>query len=292
MKLQYAIQKANKILREKAILSPSLDSELLMSKVINKERKFVILNLDKQINKKDYLYFKKLIFERAKGKPLAYLTGKKSFWNYEFEINENVLIPRPDTEIIIEEVLKIYKNKDNLNFLEIGVGSGCILLSILKEKKHFKAYGIDISLECLKASKTNANKLNVENRVKFFKSDIDNFNNGKYDLIISNPPYIKKLDLKYLEKDISNFEPKLALEGGLDGLSEIRKVIAKASELIKINGKLILEIAFNQKEEVKKIPATDLVLSITKILRDKGFYVNKVVKDLSKFDRCIISTKI
>ncbi|RPG97255.1 MAG: peptide chain release factor N(5)-glutamine methyltransferase [Candidatus Pelagibacter sp. TMED165] len=280
MKLQYAIQKANKILREKAILSPSLDSELLMSKVINKERKFVILNLDKQINKKDYLYFKKLIFERAKGKPLAYLTGKKSFWNYEFEINENVLIPRPDTEIIIEEVLKIYKNKDNLNFLEIGVGSGCILLSILKEKKHFKAYGIDISLECLKASKTNANKLNVENRVKFFKSDIDNFNNGKYDLIISNPPYIKKLDLKYLEKDISNFEPKLALEGGLDGLSEIRKVIAKASELIKINGKLILEIAFNQKEEVKKI------------LRDKGFYVNKVVKDLSKFDRCIISTKI
>ncbi len=280
MKLQYAIQKSNKILREKAILSPSLDSELLMSKVINKERKFVILNLDKQINKKDYLYFKKLIFERAKGKPLAYLTGKKSFWNYEFEINENVLIPRPDTEIIIEEVLKIYKNKDNLNFLEIGVGSGCILLSILKEKKHFKAYGIDISLECLKASKTNANKLNVENRVKFFKSDIDNFNNGKYDLIISNPPYIKKLDLKYLEKDISNFEPKLALEGGLDGLSEIRKVIAKASELIKINGKLILEIAFNQKEEVKKI------------LRDKGFYVNKVVKDLSKFDRCIISTKI
>ena len=130
MKLQYAIQKSNKILREKAILSPSLDSELLMSKVINKERKFVILNLDKQINKKDYLYFKKLIFERAKGKPLAYLTGKKSFWNYEFEINENVLIPRPDTEIIIEEVLKIYKNKDNLNFLEIGVGSGCILLSI------------------------------------------------------------------------------------------------------------------------------------------------------------------
>ena len=280
MKLQHAIQKANKILREKAILSSSLDSELLMSEVIKKERKFVILNLDKQISEKDYLYFKKLIFERARGKPLAYLIGKKSFWNYEFEVNKNVLIPRPDTEIVIEEVLKIYKNKDNLNFLEIGVGSGCILLSILKEKKYFKANGIDISLECLKTSKTNANKLNVENRVKFFKSDIDNFNYGKYDLIISNPPYIKKLDLKYLEKDISNFEPKLALEGGLDGLSEIRKVITKASELIKINGKLILEIAFNQKEEVKKI------------LKDKGFYVNKVVKDLSRFDRCIISTKI
>ena len=279
MKLEYALQKANEILKNRKI-SPSIDSELLMSKVINKERKFVILNLDKQINKKDYLYFKKLIFERARGKPLAYLTGKKTFWNYEFEINENVLIPRPDTEIIIEEVLQIYKNKDNINFLEIGVGSGCILLSILKEKKHFKATGIDISSECLKMSKTNANKLKVENRVKFFKSDIDKYNNGKYDLVISNPPYIKKLDLKYLEKDIFNFEPKLALEGGLDGLSEIRKVISKASELIKINGKLILEIGFNQKNEVKKI------------LRNEGFYVNRVVKDLSRLDRCIISTKI
>ncbi len=279
MKLEYALQKANEILKNRKI-SPSIDSELLMSKVIKKERKFVILNLDKQINKKDYLYFKKLIFERARGKPLAYLTGKKTFWNYEFEINENVLIPRPDTEIIIEEVLQIYKNKDNINFLEIGVGSGCILLSILKEKKHFKATGIDISSECLKMSKTNANKLKVENRVKFFKSDIDKYNNGKYDLVISNPPYIKKLDLKYLEKDIFNFEPKLALEGGLDGLSEIRKVISKASELIKINGKLILEIGFNQKNEVKKI------------LRNEGFYVNRVVKDLSRLDRCIISTKI
>ena len=280
MKLEYAIQKANEILKKKAILSHSIDSELLMSKAIKRERKFVILNLNKEINKKDYLYFEKLIFERAKGKPVAYLTGKKSFWNYEFDINENVLIPRPDTEIIIEEVLKIYKNKENINFLEIGVGSGCILLSILKEKKHFKATGIDISSECLKMSKNNAKKLKVENRVKFFKSDIDNFNNGKYDLIISNPPYIKKLDFKYLEKDISNFEPKMALDGGLDGLSEIRKIIAKASELVKINGKVILEIGFNQKEEVKKI------------FKDKGFYVNKVVKDLSRLDRCIISTKI
>ena len=113
-----------------------------------------------------------------------------------------------------------------------------------------------------------------------FKSNIDNFTKGKYDLIISNPPYIKKLDLGYLEKDVISFEPKLALDGGLDGISEIRKIIKKSSELIKNGGKLILEIAFNQKKEVKQL------------LRNNGFYINSVIKDLAKNDRCIISTKI
>ena len=122
-------------------------------------------------------------------------------------------------------------------------------------------------------------KLNLDNRVKFFKSDVDNFTYGKYDLIISNPPYIKKIDSKYLDRDVINFEPKLALDGGLEGLSAIRKVINKSSELIKINGKLVLEIAFDQKNEV------------VKLLESKGFYINKVLKDLAKNDRCIISTK-
>ena len=139
--------------------------------------------------------------------------------------------------------------------------------------------GIDISKKCIDLSKKNSFRLNLNKRVKFFKSDVDNFNYGKYDLIISNPPYIKKFDLRYLEKDVVNFEPKLALNGGLDGLSEIRKVINKSSELIKTNGKLILEIGFNQKEKVKNI------------LIKKGFYINRVLKDLAKKDRCIISTK-
>ena len=122
------------------------------------------------------------------------------------------------------------------------------MLSILKEKKIFKATGIDISNYALKVCKINAYKLGVKNRVRLFKSDIDKFYLGKYDLIISNPPYIKIIDLKYLEKDVINFEPMLALDGGLDGLSEIRKIIKKSSELIKIGGKLILEIAYNQKK--------------------------------------------
>ena len=280
MKLEYAIDKAYKELKKNNIKSALLDSELLLSKVLNKEREFIILNSEQKINKKDYYYFQKLIYERSKGKPIAYLTKKKFFWKYEFEINDKVLIPRPDTEIIIEQVLNLYKNKNNIIFLDIGVGSGCILLSILKERKDFKATGIDISKDALKLCNTNAYKLGVKNRISLFKSNIDKFSRGKYDLIISNPPYIKKLDLKYLDRDVINFEPRLALDGGLEGLSEIRKVIAKSSELIKKKGKLILEIAFDQKKEV------------IKLLKDKGFYIDNIVQDFAKNDRCIISTKI
>ena len=215
-----------------------------------------------------------------KKKPIAYLTNKKFFWKSEFFITSDTLIPRPDTELIIDQIIKISKNKNKLNILDIGVGSGCILLSILKEKKNFYGTGIDISKNCINISKINAVNLKVDTRVKFFKSDVDKFNLGKYDLIVSNPPYINKLYLKYLEKDVLNFEPNLALDGGLDGLSEIRKVIKKSSELIKKNGKFILEIGFDQKNKV------------INLLKQKGFYINCVSKDLAKNDRCIVSTKI
>jgi len=280
MKIDNALKKANSILKNNYIKSSLLDCELLLSKAINQNREYIILNLDQKIKEKDYYIFTKLIEERSKGKPIAYLTGKKNFWKYEFDIEENVLIPRPDTELIIQQVLKIYKNKNSINFLDVGVGSGAILLSILKEKIGFLGTGIDISNTCLNVCKKNADKLNVNKRIKLFKSNIDNFHNGKYDLIISNPPYIKKLDLKKLDRDVRDFEPKLALNGGLDGLSEIRKIILRSTELIKKNGKLILEIAFNQKHEVKKI------------LKNNGFYITEVIKDFAKNDRCIISKKI
>ena len=279
MKLENAINQGTKILKKNLIQSAKLDSEILMSKVIGKEREFIILNQKNHLERNSYDYFKRLINQRSKGKPIAYLTGKKDFWKYEFKIDKNVLVPRPDTEIIIEEVLKLTKNKNKLKLLDIGVGSGCILLSILNEKKNFCGIGIDISKKCLDLSKINAFNLRIDNRVKFFKTDVDNFNYGKYDLIISNPPYINRFDLKYLDKGVVNFEPKLSLDGGLDGLSVIRKVINKASELIKVNGLLILEIGFDQKERVKKI------------LKNKGFYINKVLKDYANNDRCIISTK-
>jgi len=280
MNINQAIKEASVDLKKNLIRSALLDCEILMSKVLNKSRKFIIMNPNEEINDNEYENFKKLIFSRTKNKPIAYITGEKSFWKYDFTVNDKVLIPRPDTEIIIEQVLKIYEKKKGINFLEIGIGSGCIILSILKEKKSFLGKGIDISKESLKVCKENANKFGLLNRLKLFNSDIDNFHLGKYDLIISNPPYIKNLDFNKMEDEIVKYEPKIAFDGGLDGLSEIRKVISKSSELIKIRGKLILEIAHDQKYEVKKI------------LKNNNFYVNKVVKDLANKYRCIISTKI
>ena len=253
MNLKNVINQGANILEKNSIKSARLDSEILIAKVIGNERETILLNQNKNIEKASFDYFKSLIDQRSKGKPIAYLIGKKDFWNCEFKIDNNVLVPRPDSELLIEEVLRLSKNKKKLKLLDIGVGSGCILLSILKEKKDFYGVGIDISKKCIDLSKLNAVNLGIINRVKFFKSDVDNFNYGKYDLIVSNPPYINRFDLKYLDKEVINFEPKLSLDGGLDGLSVIRKVISKASELIKINGMLILEIGFDQKERVKKM---------------------------------------
>ena len=280
MNIESAIKKAYLDLKHNNIKTALLDSEILMSKVLKENRSKVLLNSERLLSNQDYNYFRELISNRLLNKPIAYLTGKKSFWKYEFEINDKVLIPRPDTEVIVEQALKIYKNKTKINFLEIGVGSGCVILSILKEKKSFLGKGIDLSKDCIKICKKNATNLKVQDRLKLFKSDIDNFSSGKYDLIISNPPYIKKLDFKKLDKDVINYEPILALDGGLDGLSKIRKIIKRSSELIKLNGKLIIEIAHDQKKTVKNI------------LKYNGFLINKVVKDLGKNDRCIISTKI
>ena len=279
MDIETALKKGQLILKDNKIKSAELDSVILMSQAIRKDKKYIILNYNKKIKKKDLKYFDFLIQERIKKKPIAYLTKKKDFWKYEFLIDKNVLIPRPDTEVLVEQILELTKNKASMRILEIGVGSGCIILSILKEKKKFFGTGIDISTKSLKISEINSHKLRVNRRLKLFKSNIDNFNTGKYDLIISNPPYIKKNFLKCLEKDIS-FEPVEALDGGIDGLSVTRKTILKSSELIKKKGYLFLEIGFDQKNKVKKI------------LENNGFYIKKVIKDLSNHDRCIVSIKI
>ena len=280
MDIKSLISQGSMLLKNNNIPTFQIDSEILMTKVIQKDKKYIILNANKILDKKKINNYKKLIKSRSSGKPIAYLTGKKSFWKYEFKISEKVLIPRPDTETIIEQVLKITKEKFKLKVLDIGVGSGCILLSILKEKSDFYGVGVDLSQKCIDLSKINAQKLGINNRVKFYKSDIDNFKMGKYDLIISNPPYIKTFNLKYLERDVIDFEPINALNGGLDGLSEIKKVINNSTRLIKKNGKLVLEIAFDQK---------NLVI---KLLRNKGFYINKIVKDYANNYRCVVSTKI
>ena len=280
MNIEATLIKGTEILKKNKIPNPQLDCEILLSNLINEDKKYIILNSKKILNLEKTKKFKDLIERRKKGEPIAYLINKKDFWKDEFFVNKSVLIPRPDTELIIEQVLKIYSKDSQLQFLDIGTGSGCILLSILKERPNFYGTGIDISKKSINVSKFNAKKLDLMNRVKFFNSSIDNFKIGKYDMIVSNPPYIELLNLKYLEKDVVNFEPKLALNGGFDGFSKIRRVIKKASKLIKKNGKFILEIGFNQKNKVKTI------------LKKEGFYVNITIKDYGNNDRCIISTKI
>ena len=280
MNIKNILSEGINILQKNKIANPQLDSEILLSNSIKRDKKHIILNPKEILNLEQLGKFKSLIERRKKGEPIAYLINKKEFWKDEFFVNKDVLIPRPDSELIIEQVLKIYSKDVQLQVLDIGTGSGCILLSILKERPNFYGTGIDISKKSINVSKINTKQLNLMNRVKFFHSSVDNFNIGKYDLIVSNPPYIKLLDLKYLEKDVVNFEPKLALSGGLDGFSKIRKVINKASTLIKKKGKFILEIGFNQKNKVKEI------------LKKEGFYINKAIKDYGNNDRCIISTKI
>ncbi|MDB4233033.1 peptide chain release factor N(5)-glutamine methyltransferase [Candidatus Pelagibacter sp.] len=280
MNIENTLNHGMNILKANRIATPYLDSEILLSKSINKDKKHIILNLKETLSKEQLNDFNIFIERRKKGEPIAYLINKKEFWKDEFYVNKDVLIPRPDTELIIEQVLKIYSKESQLQVLDIGTGSGCILLSILKERSNFYGTGIDISKKSINISKFNAKQLNLTNRVKFFHSSVDNFKNGKYDLVVSNPPYIELLNLKYLEKDVVNFEPKLALSGGFDGFSKIRNVISKANILIKKNGKFILEIGFNQKNRVKEI------------LKKEGFYVNKSIKDYGNNDRCIISTKI
>jgi release factor glutamine methyltransferase len=280
MNIENTLNEGINILQKNKILNPQLDSEILLTNLIKRDKKHIILNPKELLNSEQLDKFKNLIERRKKGEPIAYLINKKEFWKDEFFVNNDVLIPRPDTELLIEEVLKIYSKNKQLQVLDIGTGSGCILLSILKERPNFYGTGIDISKKSINISKFNAKQLNLMNKVKFFNSSVDNFKIGKYDLIVSNPPYIELLNLKYLEKDVVNFEPKLALNGGLDGFSKIRNVINKASTLIKKKGKFILEIGFNQKNKVKKI------------LKEEGFYINKAIKDYGNNDRCIISTKI
>ena len=280
MNINLAINEGSKILKSKFIVNPLLDAEILMAKTINKDRNYILVNSSNPINKNDLNNFYKLIEQRSLGNPVAYLTKKKFFWNSEFYVTNDTLIPRPDTEIIIENILSLTKQKNNISILDIGVGSGCIILTILKERENFHGTGIDISKKCLNISRINAINLKVSSRLKLFKSNVDKFNFGKYDLIVSNPPYIKTNKLKYLERDVAEFEPREALDGGLDGLSVIRKVIKKSSELIKNKGKFILEIGFDQKNEV------------INLLKKEGFYINSTQKDLSNNDRCIVSTKI
>ena len=278
MKIIDNLRDGYEILKSNNISSYKIDCEILMSQTLSISREEVLLNLERIVKTEEKERYFNLINRRKKNEPIAYITNNKSFWKNNFITNKNVLIPRPDSEHLVEQALRIIKKNQAKRILDVGVGSGCLSISILNERQNCKCDAIDTSKNALKLAKINANLHQLLDRIKFYKRDVDNFYNDKYDLVISNPPYINKHKIKYLDSII--YEPKIALDGGLDGLEVIKKVISKSKHLLKINGKLILEIGYDQKYKV------------IRFLKEKNFFINKIIKDYGNNTRCVVSTKI
>ena len=274
-----ALNYGNKILKSCKIINYNLDSQILLSKVLNLSRERLLINLSNNLETANFNKFKKLVLRRKKKEPIAYIFKNREFWKYNFKVDRGVLIPRPETEIIINKTLKFISLNASKKILDIGTGSGCIMLSILKERPRCHGTAIDISKKALKVAITNAKMHHLQNKIKFINNDIDKFNYNKYDFILSNPPYINSIDIKRLDKDITLYEPLVALQAGIDGLREIRKLIKKSRILLKKNGKLIFEIGKNQ------------LIDVIKLLNKNKFYINEVCKDLQSHPRVIVSTK-
>ncbi|ARJ49221.1 peptide chain release factor N(5)-glutamine methyltransferase [Candidatus Pelagibacter sp. RS40] len=279
MNYQELLVDASKQLKFNKLNSAKLDAELILSKILGLSREKILLNLNEKINDKVLEKFNWYLKLRKQNRPIAYILGFKDFWKYKFKVDKNVLIPRPETELIIEQALKNLPKLSTKNILDIGTGSGCIIISIIKERENCKATAIDKSLKALKVAKSNAEMHHVQKKIKFLNIDVDKYFANKYDLIVSNPPYIKDIEILSLDKDVKLNEPKLALSGGISGLNKVFKVINKSQKLLKTKGKLILEIGDKQSKEVKKY------------LIKNNFNQIQVFKDLSRKDRCIVSTK-
>jgi len=264
------------LLKEKNIHSHILDSEILLSKTLNKSREDILVNLEEKINEKDIFKYKNYIDRRIKNEPIAYILEEKEFWSKKFKVNKNTLIPRPETELLVNKLSEIFKEK-KISILDIGTGSGCIILSLLDELKRSTGIGIDISKEAVYIAKINGLRLNLLNRVKFLNKSVSSLFNKKFDLIVSNPPYIESKDMKNLSEDIRRYEPRLALDGGNDGLDLIKKVIYKSKSILKTKGTLALEIG---NEQIKKV---------SKILFDNNFRIKHVINDYKNNVRCVIA---
>ena len=279
MNLDNTVKKASQILKNHNIHSHELDAQIILSNIMGIKRESLITNNEINISKKIMEKYDSAIKRRIKKEPVAYIIGKKEFWSEDFMVNHGTLIPRPETELLIYKIINFFKNK-KINILDIGTGSGCILLSILKELNFSRGIGIDISAKAIQMAKVNSKNLNLFYRSKFKVIDLNKFNIGKYDLIVSNPPYIPSKDIKNLSKDITNYEPLTALNGGSDGLDLIKKVIYKSNHLLKREGLLALEIGHSQYQRVSYI------------LRSNGYREMSKEYDFNRNVRCIIGTKV
>ena len=276
MKAFELIKIGSNILEENKIASHILDAELLLSKVLKKPREKILINLSQEIDKKNILTFKEYLKRRSKNEPIAYIFKEKEFWSKKFEVSKDILIPRPETEILVDKLINIFKDK-SISILDIGTGSGCIIISLLSGLKQSSGLAVDISKKAINMAKKNALKHNICSRLKFSVKSFESIFNKKFDLIVSNPPYIDKKDIKNLSDDIKKYEPRIALDGGNDGLDLIKKVIYKSKYILKKNGMLAIEIG---NEQIKKV---------SKILFDNNYRVNHLIKDYKTNVRCVIA---
>ena len=276
MKALEVINTGTKFLKEKHIPTYILDTELILSKSLNKSREEILINLEQNINKKSLTDFNEYLIRRSKKEPIAYLFKEKEFWDKKFFVNKDTLIPRPETELLVEKLVAIFKKK-RITIFDIGTGTGCIILSLLSELRNSSGTAVDISKKAIVVAKINACKFKLSDRIKFLNKPFEVLCNKKFDLIVSNPPYIKRSDIKNLSEDIKMFEPRMALDGGNDGLDLIKKVIYKSRKILKINGMLALEIG---NEQIKRV---------SKILIDNKFRIKYVIKDYRNNVRCVFA---
>ena len=275
-----ALKNAEDILKKSQIPSWRLDAEILLSEVLRKDRSELIIRNNIKISNKKAFTFNRYIDRRKKFEPVAYILNNKEFFSLDFFVNKNSLIPRPETELMVEKAIEIYKKKAP-NILDIGTGSGCIIISVLRHIPKSRGIGLDISKVAIKVAKFNSERLlKVYNkRIKFMNLSIEKLSNNRiFDLILANPPYINSKDIRNLSTDIKRYEPKIALDGGKDGLDVIKKVIYKSLRILKHNGTLAIEIGNNQ------------YFAVSKLLRKNGFKETTLLKDYKNNIRCIFST--